>query len=114
MLASGQQELFCCPTCVLTAHRQTGQRISVKEFTDFESDSVLRPEDAHLVEGSNLNLCMQHSLMIDHDKHPLTMDFDRCSPSIFAFATREAAEKFRRQHGGKLLLFRELEMAYRE
>jgi nitrous oxide reductase accessory protein NosL len=33
------------------------------------------------------------------------MDFDRCSPSIIAFAKRSSAEKFASEHGGQVGVF---------
>jgi len=34
--------------------------------------------------------------------------FDRCEPSLIAFASNEEVEKFKKQHGGEFLMFEKL------
>ena len=43
--------------------------------------------------------------MLNRDGQPVPMDFDRCSPSIIAFAKRAAAESFASEHGGHVGVF---------
>jgi hypothetical protein len=38
--------------------------------------------------------------MRNRDGQPVPMAFDRCSPSIIAFANRAAAGRFAEDHGG--------------
>ncbi len=35
--------------------------------------------------------------------------FDRCLPSLIAFATRDAAVAFQKQHGGELLTWEQVQ-----
>lgn len=65
------------------------------------------------MQGSTVNLCIRRHMLTDEHKHAARLDFDRCSPSILAFARRESAERFVRQHGGVLLRFEELAASYR-
>ena len=104
-LQQERKEAFCCPTCAVTFGRQAGQAVSVVELTDFESGSRISPAEAYLVEGSDVNLCLQHPVLTDSQKQPASMQFDRCSPSVLAFSSRQAAEAFRQEHGGRLLPF---------
>jgi hypothetical protein len=110
--AGGQNEVFCCPACALTDHRQTGQAVTITALTDFETDAPLDPRGAYIVEGSNLNLCVRQHHMVGEHKHATPMEFDRCSPSIFAFGRRDAADRFLREHGGRLIHFQDLAPAY--
>lgn len=104
-LQQGRKEAFCCPTCAVTLGRQAGQAVTVAELTDFETGSRIAPDEAYVVQGSDINLCLQHPMLTDSQKQPASMQFDRCSPSVLAFSSREAAEAFRQEHGGRLLPF---------
>jgi len=110
----GKKELFCCPTCALTVHRQTGKVVDIKQLSNYETGSALSPEDAYVVEGSDINLCTQHHVHMDPNKQASPVEFDRCSPSILSFSTKEAADRFQREHGGSVMRFRELETLYRK
>ena len=100
-----RQEAFCCPTCAVTLGRQAGQAVTVVELTDFETGSRIAPDEAYVVQGSDVNLCLQHPMLTDSQKQPASMQFDRCSPSVLAFSSQQAAETFRQEHGGRLLPF---------
>jgi hypothetical protein len=108
----GKREIFCCPACALTAHRQSGRPVRVLRFTDFETGAPLDPRRAVLVSGSDQNLCMRAHVMVDQEKQAHGAHFDRCSPSILAFATGEAAGKFIAVHGGHVEYFETLSAAY--
>ncbi len=104
-LQQGRKEAFCCPTCAVTFGRQAGQPVPVVELTDFETGSRIAPAEAYVVQGSDVNLCLQHPVLTDSQKQPAAMQFDRCSPSVLAFSSRQSAEDFRQEHGGRLLPF---------
>jgi len=104
-LQQGRKEAFCCPTCAVTLGRQAGQAVTVVELTDFETGSRIAPDEAYVVQGSDVNLCLQHPMLTDSQKQPASMQFDRCSPSVLAFSSRETAVAFRQEHGGRLLPF---------
>lgn len=108
----GKREVFCCPACALTAHRQSGHPVRVLRFTDFETGARIDPERAVLVSDSDQNLCMRAHLMIDQEKQAHSTHFDRCSPSILAFASEQAAERFTAVHGGHVEPFATLSAAY--
>jgi hypothetical protein len=110
----GKREVFCCPTCALTDHLQTGKAVTITSLTDAATGNSLAPADAYLVEGSDVNYCMRQRPLIDPDKRAAPMEFDRCSPSIIAFAGKEAAMQFAAEHGGRILRFEELAAAYQK
>jgi hypothetical protein len=97
------RESFCCPTCAATAARQNGERLQFVELTDFVSGATLAPQEAILVRGSDVNPCLEEHALIHGDKQAAQMDFDRCSPSILAFADVNLAEEFIGKHGGTLV-----------
>ncbi len=109
-LVGGEREVFCCPTCALSAGRQEGKPVKFLKLTDYATAWPVEPDDAFLVRGSDVNPCLEHEpeMLTDMEKQPSALTFDRCAPSVLAFATRQAAEAFIREHGGELLLAKDL------
>ncbi len=103
-----RREVFCCPTCALNEGVQTHEPVRFEQLADYETARALRPGDAFAVEGSNLVLCVRSHQMLNRDGQVAPMDFDRCSPSIIAFANRAAAERFASEHGGNVGAFLQL------
>ena len=106
-LLGDKLDVFCCPACALASHRQTGQAVKITELTDFATDSKLDPAHAFVVRGSDVNLCTRHHPLVDDAKQSYAMEYDRCSPSVLAFANKEEAESFAREHGGEVEPFRD-------
>jgi NosL len=103
-----KREVFCCPTCALSAGAQTHESVQFEQLADYNTGNELRPGDAFAVEGSDLVPCVRSHQMINRDGQPVPMDFDRCSPSIIAFANQTAAERFASEHGGEVARFLQL------
>jgi hypothetical protein len=99
----GRRRTLCCVSCVRAAHAQTGRPVKLLHFTDFETHRPLRPERAFLVQGSEINLCTRREPLVDASKHAFEEHYDRCSPSLLAFASRERAEAFARRNGGTVV-----------
>ena len=110
--ADGQSRLFCCPACALSEHAQTGKPITITRLTSFFSGEPLAPENAYVVRGSDVNMCIRDRGHIDSDKQPTALLFDRCAPSLYAFARPDEAAEFARQHGGEVMHFPEAAAAY--
>ncbi len=108
----GTPGVFCCPTCALTLHRQTGREVRVTQLTDFDTADKIDPDKAVIVLESSVNLCMRGETHMNSDKQPAPLGFDRCSPSMIAFSSRAGAENFARENGGMVKPFRELAVAY--
>ncbi len=100
-----KREVFCCPTCALSAGAQTHEPVRFDQLADYDTGHALRPDDAFAVEGSDVIPCVRSHEMLNRDGQPVPMDFDRCSPSIIAFAKRAAAESFASEHGGHVGVF---------
>jgi hypothetical protein len=108
-IVAGKQEVFCCPACALAQARQSGANLRVLSLSDFSSGQALRPDQAWVVRGSDVSPCHAPEARLTPDKHPLERAFDRCEPSLLAFASAEAARAFARDHGGAVLPFAELQ-----
>ena len=96
-----KREVFCCPTCALSAGAQTHEPVRFEQLADYDTGHELPPVDAYAVEGSDLIPCVRSHQMLNRDGQPVPMDFDRCSPSIIAFANQTSAERFASEHGGE-------------
>ena len=110
--ADGRSRLFCCPACALSQHEQSGKPVTITRLTSFFTGEPLAPQNAYVVRGSDVNMCIRDRGIIDADKQPAPLRFDRCAPSLYAFAQLSEASLFARQHGGEVMLFREAEAAF--
>ena len=104
----GKQEAVCCVRCAMTLDEQEKKPVRLVEVTDYVSLRPLAPKDAFYVEGSRVVLCISHEVHMDETKHAQAQIFDRCEPSVYAFARREQAESFAAQNGGVVLGLGEL------
>ena len=100
---SGEREPVCCVRCGLTIERQEHQQVRLTEVTDYNSGKPLAPDSAYYVEGSRVMLCEHHEGLVDESKRPYEMVFDRCMPSVFAFARQEEADAFASSNGGSVM-----------
>ena len=105
---NGEEKRFCCPACALTTAQQSGQPVRLTRLTDFNTNQPLDPKAAFLVRGSDVNLDMHSQPLVDQEKRPVPVHFDRCTPSILAFRSREEAQVFLKEHGGELLQIADL------
>ncbi len=106
-VTNGHARLFCCPACALSEQHQEGKPIRVSELTSYLTGAKLSPDDAYLVKGSDVNMCTHVHEPMNSDKRTADILYDRCSPSLLAFAKRSEAVQFSREHGGKVLPFQE-------
>lgn len=108
----GRARVFCCPACALSEHEQEGKPVRVTELTDYLTGAKLAPSGAFILKGSDVNMCAHTHELIDADKRPADVQYDRCSPSLLAFGRREDAVEFARTHGGEVLPFSEIVSAF--
>jgi hypothetical protein len=100
-----KREAFCCPTCALSAGDQMQEAVRFERLTDYETERPLRSAGAYAVEGSDLVPCVGRRPVRDAEGEVVPRKFDRCTPSIIAFASRSAAERFASEHGGRVGTF---------
>ena len=104
-LADGRLRLFCCPACALSQHQQVGKPIHITELTSFLTGKALSPDQAYVVKGSDVNMCERTKELLGADKQAADLHYDRCAPSLLAFAQRNEAVQFTREHGGEVMPF---------
>jgi hypothetical protein len=108
----GKARVFCCPACALSEHEQERKPIGITELTDFLTGAKLLPDRAFLVKGSDVNMCAHKHELLDAQKRPAEVRYDRCAPSLLAFGDRGEAVKFTREHGGEVVPFGEIVSAF--
>jgi hypothetical protein len=99
----GKQERVCCPACALATARQRGISLKLLQLSDFNTKQPLDPKTAYLIRGSDVNPDMHSEPLVDAEKQPLPVHYDRCEPGILAFKTKSEAVAFQHQHGGSVL-----------
>jgi len=107
-IVDGRTRVFCCPACALSEQQQEGKPIRITELTAFLTGAKLSPNDAFIVKGGDVNMCALTHGPMDADKRQTQVSYDRCSPSLLAFARRSEAIEFARAHGGQVLPFSEV------
>jgi hypothetical protein len=107
-LGDGRTVELCCPRCGLRFQQNGGDVRSVR-VTDFDSGKLLNPEAAIYVEGSSVHpCCTQKEILKDHAGTEYERTWDRCLPSVIAFASKQAALKFQSEQGGELRTHEEI------
>jgi hypothetical protein len=108
----GRSRLFCCPACALSQYQQTGKPIGITQLTAFLTGKALSPEKAYVVRASDVNMCERTKELVDSDKRAADLRYDRCAPSLIAFAQRSDAVQFVREHGGEVMSFSQAATAF--
>jgi hypothetical protein len=98
----------CCLSCALTYGRQARKSVTIVAVTDHDTGKELAPDQAVFVVGSDVSPCTHTMMRVGAEKEEYSVHWDRCLPSILAFASRESADAFHAQHGGALRSFQEL------
>jgi hypothetical protein len=103
--ADGHSRIFCCPACALSQREQTGKPVAITQLTSYLTGEPLTPEAAYVVRGSDVNMCIRTQDIVSADKRAAALRYDRCAPSLYAFAQESEAARFASQHGGQVMLF---------
>ena len=103
-LKDGTREKTCCPRCAM--HNQVAQGDQVRRAlaTDLVSGKMITADSATYVEGGDVIYCTAGEQHERREPQAVAeRQFDRCLPTLVAFATRDDAEAYHRQHGGRVL-----------
>lgn len=108
--ASGQVDRTCCPRCGLHLVAVSKEEPVAMTVRDFEDGRAIDPATAVFVEGSDVAPCARDRSGPPKDARGCCMktDYDRCLPSLLAFAREDRARAFVREHGGDLATFEAL------
>jgi hypothetical protein len=104
----GKQAEVCCAHCAITEANQQHKALRLLSVHDYPTGNKIAPAKAWYVEGSRANACEHDAMHMNEMKGMQDLEFDRCSPGTFAFASRANAEAFVAQNGGSLLSLGEL------
>lgn len=104
----GKTLYTCCARCPLTLAAQEHKRVEILEVTDYASGQRLRADQAYFVDGSAVHMCSTPRMKFDEARTPYVRLFDRCEPSLLAFARRDQADEFAGQYGGTVKQLPEL------
>jgi hypothetical protein len=111
-LANGKSVRTCCPRCGLHYINLHHPKVASLEVREFETADSLDATRAFYVEGSDVTPCTSASPSDSTPKDErgccLNPVYDRCLPSLLAFARKQDAEAFARQHGGTVREFGEI------
>jgi hypothetical protein len=107
-MIDGKRANYCCPACAMSEHQQSGKPVDIVELTDYLDGKTLKPKDSFVVRNSDLNPCLDHHPAVGENSQPLQAHYDRCAPSILAFADRDSAMAFAGKHGGQVMKFSEM------
>ena len=107
-LDNGKTVETCCPRCGLHYLEANRQHARTLEATDFATGDWLDATKAVFVSGSDVRPCAMPSAQRDAQGCCMYLQYDRCLPSLVAFADKPAATEFQKQHGGDVLAFAEL------
>ena len=110
-IADGSTVKTCCPRCGMHYLHEHNPAVTAIEVRDFDSAKAIDARAALYVEGSDVHPCSTV-----HDGGPkdergccLAPVYDRCQPSVIAFAEPARAQAFAREHGGVVTTFASLE-----
>jgi hypothetical protein len=106
--ADGESQQTCCPRCGAHALEEAGGReVRRLEAHDFATGRPIDARQAVYVDGSDMEHCSGDRGSPSPDSGR-SLHYDRCLPSLVAFASREDAAAFMQEHGGRLRGFDEL------
>lgn len=99
----------CCIRCAITYAQQTGKDVRVVSVTDYLTHKQLAPDKASYVTGSDVAPCVGPRVKATGSRRECCfLGWDRCSPSTVAFANIQEAQRFQREHGGRIETFADL------
>jgi len=108
VLADGTEEHCCCPRCGLHFRLRRSGQVRSELATDYKSGERIDPASALFVEGSALMTCCAAAPMKrDEPQKAVELIWDRCLPSLVAFAARSEAQDFQRRYGGRIVTYPE-------
>jgi hypothetical protein len=107
-LGGGEDVEVCCPRCAF--HFREGRSdVESVLVADFDTGDKIEAVEAFYVEGSSVHLCCSHQdIQKDASGAQYERTWDRCLPSLIAFRTLNAAEKFSQLYGGTVRTVDEL------
>lgn len=107
-LENGKSVETCCPRCALHYLETNHQQARQMEATDFTTGHWLDASRAIYISESDVHPCATLETRRDPQGCCMLKTYDRCLPSLVAFAAKDQAAAFQKVHGGKLVAFQEI------
>jgi hypothetical protein len=98
---NGPERRTCCPRCGLRFTIESGAKPF--QATDFSNGKLIDAQGAYYLEGSDLMQCCTSTTMRTDTGIICEMHYDRCMPSLVAFANVKEAQAYQQEHGGHLI-----------
>jgi hypothetical protein len=94
----------CCPACAMHFLLHHPGTVRESWASDFGSGRLILASSAFYDEGGDTQYCTAHHPGVERGPQGVsTRVFDRCLPTLVAFATKDDAERYRQQHGGRVV-----------
>lgn len=111
-LSSGETLELCCSRCALTHQRRNDVEADRLTLRDASGGQPVAAEEAFFVEGGRTPACCASALVRRDGRGAVAVaNWDRCRPSLHAFADRRRAQEFARRHGGTVAGWQQLRPA---
>ena len=107
--ADGGRQVTCCPRCASHAVAEAGGReVARLVARDFASGREVDARSATYVDGSDVEHCRAPREERTEPGCCRVLMYDRCLPSLIAFASPADAARFAEEHGGAIRGFQDL------
>jgi len=99
----------CCPRCAMHHIINHPGDARAEWATDFTSGKLIPAGSAYYDEGGDVQYCTRHDPAMERapDQGVKVRVYDRCLPVLVAFASKEDAEAYEHQHGGRVVTFQQ-------
>jgi hypothetical protein len=98
----------CCPACAMHYMLHHPDAVQKAWATDFNSGRAIPATSAYYDEGGGVQYCTRHKPPVERGTEGISQRvYDRCLPTLVAFATRDEAEVYRQKHGGRIVSYHE-------
>jgi hypothetical protein len=97
----------CCPACAMHHIINTPGEARKELATDFNSGHLIPARSAYYDMGGDVQYCTRHDPALQRvpGQGVEMRVYDRCLPVLVAFASKDDAEAYRQQHGGRVVTF---------
>lgn len=103
-----QVKTACCPRCGMHSAIDHPDAVRQAWAADLISGETVPAQSAYYVEGGDIEYCTVHQAPVQREPEGVSIRaYDRCLPTLVAFKFQVEAERYRAQHGGRVLNYTE-------
>jgi hypothetical protein len=96
----------CCPACAMHYALHHPGEVREAWATDFNSGRMIPAKTAYYDGGGDVQYCTAHMPPVERGPQGVSERvYDRCLPTLVAFASRDEAEAYRQKHGGRVVTY---------